>query len=204
MDSNLDLFESGKSNEQAQIDNAITLLTKKEYRVIKTAEEAKKVAIEFGYKVSDPIFANDKIVTLKDLRNYFYMKLSQKYPRNTYMDLGWQRELRMLKLFVESRESTGLNKFNAIQECVAIIDVIFDHETEFGFKTPIDIRVLGQGKLGWITQKALSILNNKIQQLQEQSVDKLIERKDIERKIDLKSKALELDELVKEMEANNG
>lgn len=206
MSDQLDAFGAGKSNEEVQIENAITVLEEKGYRVVRTAEEAKQEAIRAGYKVSDPILVNTKVITLLDLRNYFFMRLWKKYPnRQLYHVQGnLNQELRAFKLFVEAREQTGLNRFNAIQECVAVIDIIFDHEEEFGFKNPIDIRILGQNKAGWITQKALFILRNKIQEELDHEVDRLIEKKDKERKVDLRNRSLELDRLLSEMESNNG
>jgi len=202
----LDAFGGGKSNEEVQIACAIDLLESKGYRVIKSAEDAKREAIESGYRVSAPLMVNTKVVTLLDLRNYFFMRLWRKYPERQlrHVQGNLNQELRVFKLIVEAREATGLNKFYALQECVAIIDIIFDHEEEFGFNNPIDLRILGQNKAGWITQKALFILNNNVQKELEHEVDRVIEKRDDEHKVDLKNRSLELDKLLSEMEANNG
>jgi hypothetical protein len=203
-----DIFGDGKSQDEVRIDAAIELLTKNGYRVLDTSkpEEAKAAAIEAGYKVSDPIFVNGGVKTLKDLRNYFYMRLWKKYPnRQAYhVDMGLDKELRLFKLFVESREVMGLSRLNAIQECVAIIDIIFDHEDEFGFRDPIDVRVIGQGKAGWITRKAVFILNKKVQEAMHQKFNKMVEKYEQDEKIDLKDKASELDSLLAGMEDTNG
>lgn len=203
-----DLFGNGKSQDEVHISSAIELLTKNGYRVLDTTrpEDAKAAAIEAGYKVSDPIFVNGGVKTLKDLRNYFYMRLWKKYPGRQayYVDMGLSKELHLFKLFVESREVTGLSRLNAIQECVAIIDIIFDHEDEFGFRDPIDVRVIGQGKAGWITRKAVFILNKKVQESMHQKFNKMVAKYEQDEKIDLKDKASELDSLLIEMEENNG
>lgn len=206
MSDQYDLLNPDKSIDEAQITAAIELLEKNHYKIVKTKEDARTVAIEAGYKVIEPILINERIITLLDLRNYFFMRLWKKYPdrQKYYVHAALNRELHVFRLMVEAREKTGLNRFNAVQECVAIVDVIFDHEEEFGFKNPIDLNVLGQAKAGWITQKALAILNSKLRAGLDQAVDKLIETRDKERKIDLRAKSLELDELLKKMEANNG
>ena len=200
-----DIFGAGKSTEEVQIEESIKLLEKLGYRVIKDVEEAKSIVVESGYQVTDPILANDKIVTLTDLRNYFFMRLWSKYSsRQQYYVNNLKTELRMVRLFVESREEKGLNRFNAIQQCVAIIDIIFEYEEEFCFKDPINIGVLGQAKSSWITEKALYILNIKLQKEEELEVERMIDAIEASKNIDLKARSRELAELLVNVEAQNG
>jgi hypothetical protein len=112
--------------------------------------------------------------------------------------------MRAFRLFVESREKTGLNRYNAIQECVEIIDTIFNHVDKFKFNKPIDLRVLGQGKAGWITHKAILIMNDERQKRRENEIKEMMDKHDEEVEIDLNEKANELDMLLAKMEANNG
>ncbi len=132
------------------------------------------------------------------------MRLWTKYPdRQVYhVEGNWKEEIRLIRLFVESREKTGLNRFNAIQECIAIIDVIFDHEEEFNFKNPINIRILGQGTAGWITQKACMILNEKLHKQKSEEVEQKIKEFEDGYHIDLDEKANLLDELLSKMEGS--
>lgn len=199
-----DLF-GDKSTDELQLEEAIRLVEKAGYRVARDAEEARKVAVESGWQVTEPILVNNKVITLKDLRNYFFMRLWTKYPnRYKYYVDNIKNEFRLLRFFVESREEKGLNKFNAIQQCVAIIDAIFDYEEEFNFKTPIDIRVIGQAKAGWITEKALQLVNNNLLKSREKEAERRIAEMEDNREINLKEKAKELDEMLANMEANNG
>jgi len=199
-----DLF-GDKSTDELQLEEAIRLVERAGYRVARDAEEARKIAVESGWQVTEPILVNDKVMTLKDLRNYFFMRLWTKYPnRYKYYVDNIKNEFRLLRFFVESREEKGLNRFNAIQQCVAIIDAIFDYEEEFNFKTPIDIRVIGQAKAGWITEKALQLVNNNILKSREKEAERRIAEMEDNREINLKEKAKELDELLANMEANNG
>lgn len=199
-----DLF-SAKSVDEINLEESIKNIEKAGYRVARDAEEARTIAVESGWQVTEPILVNDKVITLKDLRNYFFMRLWTKYPnRYKYYVDNIKNEFRLMRLFVESREEKGLNRFNAIQQCIIIIDAIFDHEEEFNFKTPIDIRVVGQAKAGWITEKALQIVNNNLLKEREKEAERRIAEMEDNRKIDLKEKAKELDELLANMEANNG
>ena len=160
----IDLFGGGKSTDEVQFEKAIEIIQCAGYRVVKTKEESKDLAIEHGYAVSEPRIVNEQVVTLKDLRNYFFMRLWTKYPgRQTHYYENWQQELRMMRLFVEAIELRGLNRSSAIQRGIEIIDTIFNYEEEFRFKSPISIRVLGQGKAGWITGKAIEILNKQLE-----------------------------------------
>ena len=105
---------------------------------------------------------------------------------------------------MEAREEKGLNRFNAIQQCVAIIDVIFNYEEEFCFKEPISIGVLGQAKSGWITEKALYILNTNLRKEEELEIERRVNEIEASVTIDLKAKSKELAELLANVEADNG
>lgn len=201
-----DAFGDGKSTDEIQLEKALEVVEKHGFRVARTAEDAKTLAIEAGYRVSDPLLVNDQIATLKDLRNYFYMRLWTKYPeRQSYhVEGNWEKEMRIIRLFVEAREKTGLNRFNAIQECVALIDIIFSHVEEFNFRKPIDLRILGQSSAGWITQKASMILNDKLHKQRSDEVERRIREYEDGYDVDLDQKASLLDELLSKMEANNG
>lgn len=125
-------------------------------------EAAKEVLLKEGYRILDPIVVNDKIITLRQLRDYFYMRLDSKYPNRRKTALSnTTLDMTILSRFVKS-QMYGASKFRAMQECVEIIDIIFDHEEEFNFKYPIvSIGILGQGKLAWVTARAVELLNKK-------------------------------------------
>ena len=199
-----DLFGAGKSTEEVQLEEAVKLVEKSGYRVAKDVEEAKAIVVESGYQVTDPLLVNDKVETLIDLRNYFFMRLWSRYPsRQQYSVDNIKSDLRLIRFFVESREEKGLNRFNAIQQCVAIINIIFSYEEEFCFKDRINIGVLGQAKSSWITEKALYILNTNLQKEEELEIERRIDEIEDSRKIDLKAISKELTELLANMEANN-
>ena len=200
-----DLFGGGKSVDEIQLEEAIKLVEKSGRRIVEDVEDVRKLAIELGYQVTDPMLFNNSIKTIKDLHSYFFMRLWSKHSsRQQYYVDNLKNELRMIRLFVESREKRGLDRFNAIQQCVAIIDIIFEYEDEFCFKDPINIGVLGQAKSSWITEKAVYILNTKLQKEEEKKAKKMIEAIEVSKKIDLKAKSKELSELLSNVEADNG
>jgi hypothetical protein len=182
-----DLFSGGKSIEETRID------------------AAKEILLSAGYRLIEPIMINEQIVTQKRLRDYFYMRLDSKYPnRCLRRPPNIKYDMQIISRFVKSRMD-GASEKRAIQECVAIIDALFDYEDDFNFKYPIsDIGILGQGKLAWITEKAITIIEIK----KNEKIAKEIYRKadEIENDctVDVKERMNNLDALLENMEANNG
>jgi len=183
-----DVFKPGMSSEEIKI------------------EEAKKILIGAGYKIVEPLVVNESVNNLPKLLNYFYMRLFTICPDKQLTTIkNFQKDMKLIKKFVESRK-INMNEQAAIQECIAIIDVIFDYTWEFNFKRPITIEVLGQVKSGWITEKAVFILNRELAKKDEEEAEKRIEEiQDVyEEKIDLKKTADRLDKIVAKIEENNG
>lgn len=202
----MDAFSIGKSTDQAQLDHAISIVIKNGYYAVKDRDELKRLSIEAGYKVAEPILVDDKIVTLEDLRNYFCRRLYLRYPSRHHDSIdNVPREIRLLRLLVEARQKTGLNKFNAIQECVAIIDTIFDYEDRFSFNKPINITMLGQKSYSWVTEKAITILNEKLTSEHAKNIEKQIdELDDIHSEERDKARGNKLDNILKNMGNTNG
>jgi len=168
--------------------------------------EAKKILIEAGYKIAEPLVVNESVNNLSKLLNYFYMRLFTICPDKQLTTIkNFQKDMKLISKFVEARK-VNMNEQAAIQECVAIIDVIFDYTIEFQFKQPITTGVLGQAKSGWITEKAVSILNRELERKDEEEVETRIKEieDDYEEKVDLKKTADRLDKILAKMEENNG
>jgi len=175
----LDLFGNGLTTEESQEKTAIEFLSKRGYKVFKSAEEIKAEAINCGYHVSDPIIVDEKVKNVSSLRNHFYRRLWSKYPseRSRYIKGNDGVEFKLFELFIKSRMDTGLNRENAIQECLALINVIFDHIEEFNFKSTIDARILGTKSAGWVVHKAASILTQERQKKKEADLESFFEKK---------------------------
>jgi len=198
----IDMFGEGKSTEEIQLAKAIEVVECAGYRVVKCREDIRDLSIEHGYMVSEPPVLQHHVVTLADLRDHFFMRMWKKYPdKQMYYLENRYSEMRVIRLLVESIEEKGFSRTNAIKYGASIVDTIFNNADEFRFKKPIDLRVLGQKKSGWITAKAIEILNQKVEKYTEEQLRKRI--KDMEKKLE-DTVSNNLDELLEKVEANNG
>lgn len=169
-------------------------------------EAAKEILLNAGYKV-EKINVTTKARKIQDIKNHFYNRLWAKYPdRYSNRVSNIERDMRFASLFVESRMNPKtVGKVVALQECMDIIDIIFDYEEEFMFKTPImDITILGQGKLGWITQKAVEILNREKGKEIARESEKMLKELEESMEIDLNEKSNELINMLKNLEEKDG
>jgi len=189
MTDNNDIFAGEKSIEEIRI------------------EESKKILIDAGYRIIEPLEINNDVNDMQKLRRYFYEKLWAKYPDRLQMYIQYYKEeMKVIREFVTSREE-GTNRKAAIQECIAIIDVIFDYEEEFKLDRPIvDIMIL---RVGWIISTAISILNINKDKEKEISRDKMIDeiedqymKNNYEK--NMKIQANKLDKILSAMEKNSG
>jgi len=140
-----------------------------------------KLLVSHGYSVAEPINFDFKIKSSKDLIMMFYGLLHHKYPETMRNHTNIKKDLRLAKQMYESRMLNGANKEVALNECGEIIHTLFAYEKEFKLKYPIrDFGVLGQGNVGWITDKALQIMNSKlVSELEDLSEEK--RQKDLEK-----------------------
>jgi hypothetical protein len=116
-----------------------------------------------GYRVARPVEYKVKIKSLDDLIKFFYILLDSRHPEyaNAYRNL--KRDRAIAKRLVDSRmEATGSSREVALNECGEIIATLFEHEKEFKFRTEIYFGMFGQANLGWITEKAIRIMNERI------------------------------------------
>ena len=134
-----------------------------------------------GYKVTAPVTEGLNINKLDDLIYLFYSKLSMKRGAHaeeigSYHQQG--RDLSIASAFVNNRmELTGSSFKNALQECGAIIEVVIDYEDEFNFRYILNsFSVFGQKNLKWVTDKAIDIMNRKIDRRAEQEKEAVAER----------------------------
>ena len=110
-------------------------------------------------------------------------------------------DMQMISRLVKSRMATGLGEKASIQECISIIDTIFNYEEEFRFKYPImDATILGQDKLGWVTAKALKLMDDKKRDAESERLR--LKSEEVEQSLDSDSKKVEskLDVLLMSME----
>lgn len=192
MTNNIDMFAGDKSTEEIRI------------------EESKKILMDYGYRIVEPLEINNSVKDIPDLRKYFYAKLWNKYPdRMQYYIQHYKEEIKIVSDLVKSREE-NTNRDTAIQECVAIIDAIFDNEEEFKFERLItSISIL---RIGWIINLATSIMNRekdreeeRIRVKMEEEIENKYMKDDYELVLKVKAKKLNkiLAGMKKIMEENN-
>ena len=136
-----------------------------------------------GYKVIKLPKYNYTVKTLDELISFFYNMLELKHPGHVadHRDVAENRTI--AKLFIKARaNASGLNKKDVLNECAEIIRTIFNHEQEFNFKYKITFRIFGQDKLGWVTDKAIQIMNRGLdiekEELAEKRREEMIEAQD--------------------------
>ena len=187
VDNQVDIFSEGKSQSEVFID------------------AAKDILLKHGYRILDPIVINDKITTVRHLRDYFYKRLDSKYPNRQRKNApNIKMDMKIVSDFVAS-QMHGASKERAIQECIEIVDTLFDQEEDFRFKYPLDgIGVLGQGKLAWITVKAIELLNKKRCAEKSKEINEKAEAIENDTEIDVDDRLSMLDAMLEKMEANNG
>jgi len=183
-----DIFAGDKSTEEIRI------------------EESKKILVDYGYKVVEPLEINPSVKDIPSLRKYFYARLWNKYPdRMQYYIQHYKEEIKIISDFVKSREE-NTNRNTAIQECVVIIDTIFDSEEMFKLEKPIiNVNIL---RMGWVINLAISIMNmekNKEIERNRIKMEEEIEDKYMKDnyKLVLKAKAKKLDKILAGMKKNN-
>jgi hypothetical protein len=117
---------------------------------------------EAGYKVVFPEDEYGSIDGPVGLLNFFNGLLQYKHPDYMISGGNIKKNRSIIRSFIESRKkASNLTEREAIKECAKIIHTIFQHEDEFNFESPINIGLLGQANLGWVTEKAINIINGK-------------------------------------------
>lgn len=116
-----------------------------------------------GYGVTEPIDFNAGIKNIDDLINYFYVLLSRHHPELVGKRNITDKDRMLARQLVDSRLAIGVDTAEAFKQCACLISIVFEHEDEFHFTTPISFSMFGQGDMVWVTEKALYIMNKEIQ-----------------------------------------
>jgi len=130
---------------------------------VKKAEEnsiegAKKLLLEKGFCVSDPIGIDDYSNNIPSLIKFFYKKMEEKYPNRKIRYLPSNNDRVFVSNLLKSRKSQGISKERAYQEVRDIIESLFDYEDVIGISESItSISILS---IDWIMKKVMEVLNN--------------------------------------------
>jgi hypothetical protein len=125
-------------------------------------EEAINLLKEKGYVIRGPILLRDQVKTPAHLVRYFYDTMARYRPdTSTIYGGNAVRDRAVAKELINARTKTGCSKERGITESCEIIDLLFKYEERLGLsQTVASMVVLGQNKMGWITEKLLQIREN--------------------------------------------
>jgi hypothetical protein len=115
-----------------------------------------------GYKIIKPFnYSYNNVKRVDDLIGFFYA-IYAKYHPNEFSVCRRKQLLdrNIAKHFIKARMNTsGISKECALKECAEIIEAVFMFEDKFKFEVPINFGLFGQDSLGWVTEKAVWLLN---------------------------------------------
>lgn len=117
-----------------------------------------------GYKIVKLPKYIYTVKSLDELIAFFYSMMELKHPGtiSDYRNIAENRAI--AKRFVKARiVVSGFNKKEAFDECAEIIRTVFNYENEFKFKHKMTFRLFGQDKFGWVTDKAIQIINKNVE-----------------------------------------
>ncbi len=136
----------------------------------------KELLLDLGYKVVNPVSYKFKATRIDDLFNLFYERLEYYHPEMTGSYRNLKRDRAVASRFVEARaKASSISEKHALSECADIILTVFEHEDEFNFNLPLTFEMFGQANCGWITDKAVQIMNREREGKERAAVDKMID-----------------------------
>lgn len=130
-------------------------------------EELVKACKEFlkekGYSVTESVTCSvPDIDSIDKLIGYFYGRLKNEHKEYESVYIHQIRDRAVAKQFINYRmQINGVNRRTALQECTQIVKTVLDHYDEFNFKFNVNFSIFGNAKLGWVTEKAIDIINKK-------------------------------------------
>jgi len=117
-----------------------------------------------NYGVHSPYVFAYKIKKLDDLVLLFHNLYRQKFPEHINLPVNEKKDRKIASAFIKGRMiAAGLSRHAAMQQCGEIIRTVFEHYEEFHFEIPLTFGVFGQQNLIWVTTKAVTLMNKKIE-----------------------------------------
>jgi len=158
----------------AQTEQTSIFNTGSDYDLIKACVSFLK---EKGYGVKEPVECVVKDVdTIDKLIGYFYDRLRSERPEYRSVYVHEARDRMIAKRFImKQKELSGLSEKAALKECVEIVKTVLDHYDEFHFKFQVNFSVFGNDKLGWVTDRAIEIINKKYKAKREDDYQKQLD-----------------------------
>lgn len=121
-------------------------------------EEAKKLLLEQGFSVSDPLKEEDLNNNVLSLVTFFYKKMQEKYINRRMNYHQTTKDRQSASVLVNSRKRAGAPTARAYQESRILIEALFEYEDLLGLKGEINsMSILG---IDWVIKKLAEIINN--------------------------------------------
>ena len=123
-----------------------------------------------GYKVAKrPEYNN--ITKIDDLVTYFYSLMEYHHNEVCSLVANRSKDLKVISSFVKQRMlELNYSRKAAMNDCALIMTTIFNNEVELGLDRPVGVWVFGTKKCKWITDKAITLLNNNYERFNEEIV----------------------------------
>jgi len=147
-------------------------------------KEATDACVEFlkgiGYGVTKPHKYPIEVTKLDDLIATFYGFIRNIYQTQMGPYSNDKKDRTIAKRFVEGRmKDAGLDRKTALKQCGLIVRTVFAHPDIFKFETAPTFSIFGQANMGWITDRAVQLINGQIAKDEaapiERAVDKMTE-----------------------------
>jgi hypothetical protein len=109
---------------------------------------------------------HEKINSIDKLINFYYELVEFKL-KHERLDINLIRnnvhqDRKIASLFVKSRmEDCGIDEATALAQCAEIIKTVISNIDQFNFKVHISFSIFGQKRFGWVSEKAIDIINNR-------------------------------------------
>ena len=160
-----------------------------------------------GHSVRPPMGHPVKITKLDELISMFNGFLDNTYDRHLLPYSNEKKDRAIAKAFVENRMNHDKISYEtALEQCGLIIQIIFTRKDIFRFETPPTFSIFGQAEMGWVTDRAVQLINQAITKdittETERAVDKMT--KEIEEKCQMGRSLAELQEISKKLEDQYG
>ena len=85
------------------------------------------------------------------------------FPRHLWSYYDEKQDRAIAKAFVEKRiKDDCITKDTALQQCGLIIQTVLGRPDIFKFETAPNFGIFGQAEMGWITRRAVEIINKQI------------------------------------------
>lgn len=117
-------------------------------------EDAKKLLLDNGYLVREPLLEITDVKDPSQLVRFFYDRMLFYNPKRRMSAVADPRDKRVAQKFIESRIDTGISKERALIECCILIDILFKYEDDLGISYHItNMGLLGNDKMSWVVER---------------------------------------------------